>query len=242
MTSTPPRNTDRLALRSVATRAKIVAIAERLFAEHGIDGVSLNDINLAAGQRNKNATHYHFGNKDGLLQAILDKHEPGIAARRNEILDALETRGTATLREVIQALAMPMTEKIEDPDGGKDFIRVDAQLLAMHTLSLQNLRATTLEFRQVGRLRRFLLGAIPHLPEPVAEQRLMLAAVLLLHGLADHCRMLQEARKTSPLLHSTLFVRNLEDCLVGLLSAPPSPETTAALAGFGASTQPGDAP
>lgn len=43
--------------RSTSTRNKIIRVAVRLFAERGIDGVSLNDINKAAGQRNKNATH-----------------------------------------------------------------------------------------------------------------------------------------------------------------------------------------
>ncbi len=236
MTAPPARNVERLALKSVATRAKLVAIAERLFAERGIDGVSLNDINVAAGQRNKNATHYNFGNKDGLLQAILDKHEPSIAARRGAMLDALEIRGDMTLRDVVQALSTPMAEKILDPDGGKDFVRIDAQLLAAHALSLQNLRAHTLEFGQVSRLRRMLLGAMPHLPEPVAEQRLMLAAVLLLHGLADHCRMLQGAEKGSPLIDTGLFVRTLEDCIVAMLAAPCSSSTVAELSQLGVST------
>lgn len=59
---------------------------------------------------------------------------------------------------------------------------LDAQLVAMNTLSVQNLRPSTFKRGQVDRLRRALLGVIQDLPEPVAEQRLHLAAVLL-HGL-----------------------------------------------------------
>lgn len=223
------RKVESLTLKSVATRAKLVAIAERLFAERGIEGVSLNDINKAAGQRNKNATHYHFGSKDGLLQAILDKHEPGIAARRNALLDELEQRGKPSVRDVVRALMHPVAEKIFDPDGGKEFIRLDAQLVATHTLSVQNLRTSTLKLGQVDRLRRSLLDVIQDLPEPVAHQRLLMAAVLLLHGLADHSRMLDASEKESLVMDTELFIKNLEDCLVALLAGPMSPDTASLL-------------
>ena len=65
--------------RSLETRARLIAVAERLLAARSIEGVSLNEISKAAGQRNSNVCQYHFGNKQGLLQAILDKHVLGIA-------------------------------------------------------------------------------------------------------------------------------------------------------------------
>ena len=67
---------------ALATRERIVAAAERLFAERGLDGVSLVEVGRAAGQRNRSAVQYHFGDKQGLVHAILDKHTPGIEARR----------------------------------------------------------------------------------------------------------------------------------------------------------------
>ncbi|RWU18827.1 hypothetical protein DM813_21110 [Pseudomonas alkylphenolica] len=224
------RKTERLTLKSVVTRAKLVAIAERLFAERGIEGVSLSDINKAAGQRNKNATSYHFGSKDGLLQAILDKHVPGISARRNALLDELEQRGNPSVRDVVRAFMYPLADKMFDPCGGRHFICLDAQLVAIHTLSVQNLRASAFKLGQVDRLRRALLEVIQGLPESVAEQRLHLAAVLLLHGLADHSRMLDASENKKVLLIDTeLFIKNTEDCLVALLASPMSPETIALL-------------
>ena len=52
---------------AVATRAWIVAAAERLFADIGIDATSLAEINKAAGQRNRSAVQYHFGDKEGVF-------------------------------------------------------------------------------------------------------------------------------------------------------------------------------
>ena len=48
----------------------LIETAERLFAEKGIDNVSLREINRAAGQKNVAALHYHFGTRESLLEAI----------------------------------------------------------------------------------------------------------------------------------------------------------------------------
>ena len=121
--------------RSAVTRAKLLSVAERLFAERSIAGVSLNEISKAAGQRNSNVCQYHFGDKSGLVQAILDKHVPGIKARREQLLDRLRASKRVTLRGLVQAFVRPVAEKLEDPEGGREFIRINAQLIALHTLS-----------------------------------------------------------------------------------------------------------
>ena len=60
------------ASRSEATRQTIIRAAEQLFADHGVASTSVNTIGQAAKQKNRNAVHYHFGGKQGLLQAIYD--------------------------------------------------------------------------------------------------------------------------------------------------------------------------
>lgn len=230
-----PVKVERLTPRTIATRAKLVAVAERLFAERGVEGVSLNEINKLAGQRNSNACQYHFGNKEGLLQAILDKHVPGIAARRNERLDQLEAQSSATLRDVIRAFVYPVAEKLVDPNGGKEFIRVNAQLVVPHMLSQQRLTGSPLIVPGLDRLTRSLQSALTEfqLPEPVVSQRLLLAAMLLFHGLADHSRMLEAMGQADPAIDTELFVNNLEDSIVALLSAPLSTATRSRLDALG---------
>ncbi len=211
---------ERLTARSAATRAKLIAVAERLFARRGIDGVTLNEIGSAAGQRNAAVCQYHFGGKEGLLQAIIDKHVPGIAARRYAMLDELEQAGRCALRDVVRALVNPVAEKLRDPDGGRDFIRIDAQLVAVHTVSIQHIGASPLKLPAADRLTRTLLAAMEPfgLPEAVVKQRAMLAAVLLFHGLADHLRMLEVAARKDEAMNTDLFLRTLEDAIVALLS------------------------
>ncbi|MEE2045897.1 helix-turn-helix domain-containing protein, partial [Nocardiopsis tropica] len=57
--------------RVAATRETILSAAERLFAEHGMAGVSNRQIGQEAGQGNNTAVTYHFGSKEGLVRAIV---------------------------------------------------------------------------------------------------------------------------------------------------------------------------
>src|SRR6476646_6905580 len=56
--------------QGTATRAKLVKVAERLFAAQGVDAVSVRAVNAAAGL-GPASVHYHFGSKDDLLSAVL---------------------------------------------------------------------------------------------------------------------------------------------------------------------------
>lgn len=220
---------DRLTPRSVATRAKLIAVAERLFAQRGIEAVSLNEINRAGGQRNSNACQYHFGSKEGLLQAIRDKHVLAIVARRNDMLDRMESSGQLELRDVVRAFVYPVAQQLGEADGGQEFIRINAQLIVPHTLAVQGTAALPLT-PGTDRLTRVLRAAVApyELPEPIVQQRLLMAAMLLFHGLADHSRMLEVARQDAA-IDTELFVHDLEDSIVALLSAPLSANTRARL-------------
>ena len=54
------------------TRTGLLLAAERLFALQGVAATTIRQINAAAGQRNQSAIHYHFGSRDGILDAIMD--------------------------------------------------------------------------------------------------------------------------------------------------------------------------
>ena len=69
------------------TTEKLLDAAARLFVERGIDNVSIAEIVREAGQRNASAVHYHFGNRNGVFQALLGRHVPAIAERRLELLE-----------------------------------------------------------------------------------------------------------------------------------------------------------
>ncbi|SNQ47894.1 TetR family transcriptional regulator (fragment) [Frankia canadensis] len=112
------------------TRTRLVDAAERLFAERGIDGVSLREITREAGARNAMALQYHFADRTGIIQAILDKHSPPVEAGRLALLDAYEATDRADLRHLAGALVRPWAAKLGDPAGGREFLRINADIAA----------------------------------------------------------------------------------------------------------------
>lgn len=72
MTARTPPPTARRASRQdgESTRAQLLEVAGRLFAEHGYLGTSSKEICLRAGV-NMAAVNYHFGSRDGLYGAVL---------------------------------------------------------------------------------------------------------------------------------------------------------------------------
>ena len=87
-----------------ATRQAIISAAERLFADHGIDGVSLREINRSAGQSNTGAVQYHFGDRHGLVLALIAKHRRTTEPRRHALLDHYEDAGVDDVRMLATAL------------------------------------------------------------------------------------------------------------------------------------------
>lgn len=60
--------------------------AERLYAEHGVFGMSNRQVSEAAGQGNNAAVGYHFGTKTDLVRAIEITYDP---ARTDYLADGV---------------------------------------------------------------------------------------------------------------------------------------------------------
>jgi AcrR family transcriptional regulator len=63
--------------RKAETRTRLLAAAAELFAEQGIDAVSVDAVATAAG-RTSGAVYAHFGSKQGLLLALLDSWKDSV--------------------------------------------------------------------------------------------------------------------------------------------------------------------
>jgi AcrR family transcriptional regulator len=109
--------------------SELITAAERLFAERGIDGVSLREITREASQRNTTALQYHFGDRDGLVRAIVLKHMETVAVRREALLEMVAGRADLTLRDGATMLVQPLIAKLTSDDGGPEFLQIAAELL-----------------------------------------------------------------------------------------------------------------
>lgn len=210
------------------TRARLIATAEQLYAERGLDGVSLVEISREAGQRNRAAAQYHFTDKAGLVQAILDKHTPGIEAARHALIDMLEAQaGDTPLRAWVEALVRPLAAKLDDDDGGRAFLRVQAELMRQPERTLEQ-RAK--QNRGAERLMRGMTRATTSttpVPRALLASRMLLVTGLLFHGLSDY--LARDAAGDAP--PRAVFVEALVDAIEALLGAPPSAAALAAARG-----------
>lgn len=182
------------------TKEKLIAAGERLFARNGIHRVKVKDLNVLAGQRNASALHYHFGSRDGLLRAIIDKHQGVVDADRGERLAALGP--DPDLRQLVEVVLAPLAERLRSPSG-RDYLRIVPQLL-----DLDGISPTAL-----GQAMKLLADRLPDLPDELRSERqraMLLAAFTLL---ADR------AGRKKPALAHDVFVGNLVDMATGMLRA-----------------------
>jgi len=198
------------------TRERLLNAGEYLFAERGLDAVSVRDITEAAGA-NTAAIHYHFGSKPDLIAAILRRRADEHGRRRQELLDALEDDDNVNLRDVIDALVRPTAELARDPDGGRCYVAFLAALGGspdlMH-LVIDAYDPYTERFLEV------LTRATPALPGDVRMLRFAIGKDLINRVLGQpNGQIHQWVQLWSPGADTDISTR-LVDILVGMFEGP----------------------
>jgi AcrR family transcriptional regulator len=110
------------AVEMLSTKDRIFLMAERLFAEKGLDGTSMRDITEAAGV-NLAAVNYHFGSKDGLIAAMFHRYITPINESRLAMLDAAEAAAgnrPPGLETVLDAFIRPAVLRATEPNKDTD--------------------------------------------------------------------------------------------------------------------------
>lgn len=96
--------------QSVRAREALLDAAEELYAKHGIDAVSSRRITEYAGGANHSAITYHFGSRDGLLRALIERSVAVVNPRRQQMMDELDD--DAQVRQVIACRILPWVEHL----------------------------------------------------------------------------------------------------------------------------------
>jgi AcrR family transcriptional regulator len=170
----PRRASDPKSVRVAATRGDLLGAAERLFLEHGYDGVSVRAINAAAGL-NPGAAHYHFGSKEGVVAALLEDRLSSHTNAVRAAFEALERGPEVDLEEVVALAVDPMRALA---DGTRNE-RLWAQLLAMMILRGYDVPFISDAF-SLDRWAVMVSRALPDVPTDVVRRRWGYAVTLLL--------------------------------------------------------------
>jgi AcrR family transcriptional regulator len=108
----------------------ILDAAEAMFVRRGYYGSSLRDIAVAAGVPQA-LVSYHFGSKEGLFRAVVERRAPANAnGMRHALQEAVEVRSRkARLEAVLRAFIAPIVERsMRGGPGWKNYIRLMGQI------------------------------------------------------------------------------------------------------------------
>lgn len=207
------------ASRSARTRLRFIRAAQKLYASRSIDSVSLNEITIAAGQKNRNALQYHFGNRDGLMQAILDSHADPVAALRQSYIDSIDLKQWSAAEAGARVLIMPLGDYIRDQPEGIYYVRILSQLAAINSAATNPDSRSKLSFRSVPRLESLMNEAMGHLGRAESRRRMFLVVSITFHSIADICRAFDGADEKATSARSAML-EQVVGSISALLSAP----------------------
>ena len=203
------------------TRDRLINTAERLFALHGVGGVSLDRIRREAGEKNASALQYHFGNKQALLRAVFEARLSVVNRRRLEILHEIDMGdGDMALRRCAEALVLPFAEQLSGPGADRYYVRFTAQIYSDPRTDWSELLAGGRN-EGVYQVGQALIQLLPEFPRAVVRTRLELVVGLIIHSLSDRERAIAANRRRPP-QSTAAFVSLLIDICVGALSAAHS--------------------
>lgn len=166
-------------------KTRMILAGEALFADGGINGTSMREIATKAGQGNHFAVQYHFGSRDGLVEAIFDYRMEQMEPIRERMLFEAEAKGRLSdARTLLDMIYLPQLE-LPDGQGHRSYANFLSQYL-MRSRSHRFGDFGSTPHTQLARIFALLRSRLSYLPEEVAQRRLVTASFMFLAILARH--------------------------------------------------------
>ncbi|WP_197277107.1 TetR/AcrR family transcriptional regulator [Sphingomonas profundi] len=207
--------------RTLLTQRTLLTVAERLFAERGIDNVSLRQIADAAGMVSNNVVRYHFSTRENLIAELLQWRVRSLEPVRTAMLKDADARGVShDIRTLMMILCAPLLA-IRDEDGGLGF----ALFLSRYMFSLRgqgiphpydldagSVPALTETLARIDRRLYFL-------PAGTIEVRKRTGLGMFLNNISF---LASSAGPNRPVLISDPMVADLMEMITAAMLAPPA--------------------
>ena len=157
------------------TKTRILDGAEQLFAREGFHNTSLRALTQLA-EVNLAAVNYHFGSKDALLEAVVERRLQPLNRLRAERIEAVlnqakENKSAPSPEKLLKAFIEPTLEFRNSSPGARDFIALIGRSLSEPDETVRNcflkLVLPTFQLLFDG-----LREALPQLPAAILFTRL----------------------------------------------------------------------
>jgi AcrR family transcriptional regulator len=202
--------------RSALTAERLIVVAERLYADQGLDAVSLRQIAEAADQKNHAVVQYHFGTKEELLRAIVRYRTEEAHVRRRAALDELERTGRQRdVRGLLESALVPLVESQPDDSNYLRFV------VALQPVVLNDIWGDIGDEHGPSsrRIMTYLDEALQHVPPALRQARIGRAFDMMLRALAEHFGT-PAARRSRRRIPDDLFLEDLIISGAAVLEAP----------------------
>lgn len=195
---------------------RLMDAAEALYGEHGLDGVSLRQISLAAGTGNNYAVQYHFTDAAGLIRAVLEQRMPEVERLRALYLARAKEQGRLRdVRALMDILYMPLLE-LKNAAGERPYARFVLALLSS-SAGPQH-RADAYHLMPIADHVMDLIGqARPDLPFPLLLERQRQISIMVLTSVFNRRTPCQPGDFDAPLIDDAI------EMATAALMAPVSP-------------------
>jgi len=167
------------------TKTRLLDAAESLFSRQGFTNTSLRAITTEA-NANLAAANYHFGSKEALLSAVLERRLLPLNQQRNDRIDQVLTtaakKGEAPdTEELMRAFIEPTLAFRRNNNGSSEFISIVGRSMTSADPVVRD-HFLTLVHPLINKLHQALCLALPHLPS-----QLIFARLFFTMGAMGHC-------------------------------------------------------
>jgi AcrR family transcriptional regulator len=205
--------------RGERTREHLLDVAEQLLSTRGLDGVSLREIRIAAGQRNTSALQFHFGDREGLLQALSDRHRPRLQGLLVAHYDVMMVEGRENdPRSLLGVFLRPTVDYVFEGESPRAWVRILAELAVRPEIKVHDfVNNSSPQAMDTGtRLLDSLQAAVPR---RLGFDRIFMITTAVLHLCADRSRIEDSIVPVRRQMPQHDFTENIIDMAHGALFA-----------------------
>ena len=191
-------------------REKLILSAISLYAQKGIDGVSLREIGVSSGAKNSGVMQYHFGSKLGLLSAIMEKIVQHLlllkAQNPPQEAENIDTLVKQTVKNIATIVSVY--------DWGEDAVKVMSRMLMETSDDIRNIINRYFSEHSVQLYER-ISTFYPDVEPNKIKLRVLLALDCIIHGMSESKSLSNSPVGKISFYNKQELIDQLSDFIVG---------------------------